>query len=200
MLERALQLTFRDFSTWFLLVALVVVPIELVYSFAFRDVIAVRHIHGAIEAFDEGQDARGVGPGELRTARIARWGATALQLLLLPWLATVARGLLDQLVGGRVPSIRAALAERRARASVLGALTRAPATLIAAAGTSLLLGLLLFQLGNLVIEPVRGGAAWAGIGMVHGVARSVALPVLVIAWAEGMRSEEGEPRGAANLS
>jgi hypothetical protein len=68
-LDDALRATFRNYSTLFLFVAAVAVPLHLAHAYAFRHVLAVSDLHPAIEALDRGEFVRSVGPGALARAR-----------------------------------------------------------------------------------------------------------------------------------
>jgi hypothetical protein len=101
--DRALQVALRNLSTLILVVAVVTVPLHLVYSFVFRDVIAVSEIHDQIEQVGPGRKVRNVGAHELRDSRTAYLALSAIELATLPLLIRVTRRVIDDEESGVVP-------------------------------------------------------------------------------------------------
>lgn len=202
MLERSLSRTFRDLSTYFLLVAAFVAPLELGYHFFFRDVVQVRSLLEEVEELPAGRSLQGVDRERLEVARWTRTGMNGLQLLLIPLLVPAAVRIADASDRGEVPHL-VNRSEPGSPPPAVPAALRAPGTLAVAAGITCLVGLLLRNLGNLVTEPLDFAAAWAIVGLSSTVARSAAAPFLLVTWAEVARSadrrREGERSPTANL-
>lgn len=197
MLDRSLRLTFRDFSTYFFIVAAVVLPAELAYGAVFSDVIDVRELHREIERLPEGTALLGVTADRLAVARWSRWALNLVELGLLPWMAVAARRVLDASDRGRVPTAARALVPGRGSGERRGRFPRIRhgrnALLPTTAAISLAIGLLVRYLGELVTDPFQGPGSWALVAVVETVARSTGAPFLLAAAAELARSGEGEP-------
>jgi hypothetical protein len=177
MLDRALRATFRNFSTLFLLAALVFVPLHIAYAFAFRRVLAVSELHRAIAQFPGGRLVQGVGREQLSNAHAWSLGLTLLEAVLLPFLVAAADRVLAEDARSGVPT-------------VLGALSLAPARLAApprdrapaAAGgavVALAVAWLARSVGLLVAEPLPARLAWAGVGLAEGGARALGGAMLI---------------------
>lgn len=84
LLDRALGLTVRNFSTLFLVVFIVIIPLHLAYAFVFHDVYWVRELHPTIAEFPEDRLVRGVGRGDLSRARVWFWIIVAAEVAVAP--------------------------------------------------------------------------------------------------------------------
>ena len=80
LVDRAFRFVFRNFSTLWLIVATIVFPLHLAHGFAYRDVIAVRELHGAIEHFPAYLKVKGVSAARLSAARTSYAALTAVEL------------------------------------------------------------------------------------------------------------------------
>ena len=183
MLERAFSAAFRNFSTLFLLVAIFTVPIHVGYSFVFREVIEVAELHSSIEEFPDYRQVKGVGPDEIRTARLTYLGLSVLELaLLLPLLARATVRVLEVDARGGVPTIPGALRSvgRRHQGSA-GRLWGALPAVAAAALLAVAMGWLFERAGLLLVEAVPDEAAWPLVGLIQGTARALAAPFLLVA-------------------
>ena len=183
MLERAFSAAFRNFSTLFLMVALFTVPLHVGYSFAFRDVIEVAELHSSIEEFPSYRQVRGVGPDQIRTARLAYLGLTVLELaLLLPLLAHATGRVLEVDARAGVPTIPDALrsAFRRGLGVIPAFLRGLPAAAVAAL-VALVIGWLVERTALLVVEAIPDEIAWTLVGLIQGTARALAAPFLLTA-------------------
>ena len=184
MLDHAFRLTLKNFTTYFLLVACVTMPLHVGYAFVFQKVIAVSEIHDEIERFPSGRQVRSVGTAELDDARRGLLAVTALEILLLPLLARASRRVLQDDSEGQLVTVRGAwtgLGETGG--SLLGAWRDHVSALLFALATALVLGLLAERVGVLLAEPLGDPRAWAGVGLAHAVARSLAAPFFLVTWA-----------------
>ena len=199
MLDRAFVKTFRSFSTLFLVVAVVTLPLHLIYSFTFRNVIATTEIHDQIRRFPNYRQVRSVGPRELRDATLASWVLTAVEIALVPLGVRAARRVIEVEDAGGVATVpdawRTALrrgggSSRFQRASVSGA---AIGVLVAVA-----LGWLLGSVGAVVRDPLGPDFVWLGHGVVGAVARAAAAPFALTALALA-RAAKADPLPAPKL-
>ncbi len=183
MLERAFSAAFRNFSTLFLMVAVFTVPLHVSYTFMFRDVIEVAELHSSIEEFPDYRQVKGVGPDELRTARLTYLGLSVLELaLLLPLLARATGQVLAVDARGGVPTIPGALRSvRRRHQGIAGTLLGALPSVVAAALLALTIGWLFERAGLQLVEAVPDEATWPLVGLIRGTARALAAPFLLVA-------------------
>jgi hypothetical protein len=196
MLESALQTTFRNFSTLFLIVAVVVFPLQLAYGIAFRDEIAVRELHPEIEGFRSGLKVRTVGPAELDRARVAGYAVWLIELALIPLMVKAARRALDAAERGDVATVAAAW-RRALRQEPRRWLPGAPAAVAAGAGLAVAVLLMLEVTGLLLTDMLPEGPRFAGVVVVETLARSAALPFLLVPLAVGRAPRAGRAVGSA---
>ncbi len=180
MLDRAFRDTFRNLSTLFLVVAVITVPLHLVYSFAFRNVIATRDIHAQIREFPNYRQVRSVGPQQLTHASIAFWVLTGMELALVPLAVKATRRVLEVEEQGGVATTpdawRHALRKRE------GGRTFAPRAIPAAAIAviaAFVLGTLLEVTLLTAAELVGARDNWTVVGTVSGVARAATVPFVL---------------------
>jgi hypothetical protein len=183
-LDRALRATVRNFSTIFLLVALVTLPLQLIHAYVFRNVIAVSELHPAIETFPQERQVSGVGRRQLREAAVTYAVVNVIEIALLPWVvgATAQVMATDRRQG--VPTVLRALQATGSSLAVarLTRLRRGP--MLLAATLAVAVGWLLRVIGLIVVEPLPDSAAFAGVGLVEGLCRAVGGAFLVgpLAW------------------
>ncbi len=172
LVDAAFRSTFREFSTLFLLVAILTVPLHVAHSYVFRDVLAVRDLHPDISGFPEGRHVRNVGVADLRSSQRAALALTLLEIALIPLFVRAAR-----------PVVRG----ETQIATVLGALRRLtrkrPASgerpdklILTLAGLALLAlfaTLLLSASGLLLADALPDDHAFPWLGLVEGTARAV---------------------------
>ena len=174
LVDRAFRFVFRNFSTLWLIVATIVFPLHLAHGFAYRDVIAVRELHGAIERFPAYLQVKGVSAARLSAARTSYAALTAVEIALVPLLAAATARVLEEDARGGVPgALRSWGGLRRLR---LRAQFRRPGPVMGAVAVSVAIGWLLETMGGLLLEPVPEGLQWVGGALVAGAARSLALP------------------------
>jgi hypothetical protein len=184
MLESALQMTFRNFSTLFLIVAVVVFPLHLAYGITFRAEIAVRELHPEIEEFPSGRRVRDVGAAEIDRARVAGYAVWLIEIALIPLMVKAARRALDATERGGVPTVADAWRgafRREPRRWLPGA----PAAVAAGAGVAVVVLLMLEVSGLILTDMLPDGPRFAGVVVVDTLARSSALPFLLVSLATG---------------
>ena len=182
MLDRAFAAAFRSFSTLFLVVAVVTIPLHLVYSFTFRNVIATTEIHGEIERFPNYRQVRSVGPRELRDAAIGSWILTGLELALVPLGVRAVRRVIEVADAGGVATVpdawRTALSQRASPAP--SSTQDLPAAAIGVV-VALVVGFLLGRIGAVLVEPLTPDFSWVGHGAAGAIARAAAAPFALTA-------------------
>ena len=178
MLDRALKATFRNFSTLFLLAALVFVPLHVAYAFAFRTVLAVSELHAAIAQFPGPRLVQGVGREQLSNARAWSLCLTLLEVVLLPFLVAAAGRVLAEDARSGVPTVLGALSFSSGPALAAPPREHAPA---AAGGAVIALAVawLARSVGLLAAEPLPAHLAWAGVGLAEGGARALGGAMLI---------------------
>lgn len=166
-------------STYFLVAAVIFVPLHLVHAFAFQDVIAVSELHGQIAELGENETVRRVGPGDLDMYRVTGLLVLLLEILALPLMASAGGRVLKQRSRGELPSVRAAWAKGTERISPLRSLTR-PGVLLTSFVLTVAIAILARMTGSLIIEPLSDRTAWAGVALVEASARSLAAPFVMV--------------------
>jgi hypothetical protein len=192
MIERAFARTFRNFSTIFILVAVVVLPIHLIYSYTFRNVIATSDFHEAIEQMPNYQQVRSVGPPQLDHARLVFWILTAAELALVPLAVRATRRVFIVDDRGEVPTAPdawgRALQKQEGRRFRPGWLVPAAVGVAAAVVAGVLMALIGSSLSGFLSEDWR----WTGVGLTQALARAVAAP-LALGPLALIRAKEGVP-------
>jgi hypothetical protein len=192
MIERAFARTFRNFSTIFILVAVVVLPIHLIYSYTFRNVIATSDFHEAIEQMPNYQQVRSVGPPQLDHARLVFWILTAAELALVPLAVRATRRVFIVDDRGEVPTAPdawgRALQKQEGRRFRPGWLVPAAVGVAAAVVVGVLVALIGSSLSGFLSEDWR----WTGVGLTQALARAVAAP-LALGPLALIRAKEGVP-------
>ncbi|MBA3431046.1 MAG: hypothetical protein H0U16_06145, partial [Actinobacteria bacterium] len=181
MLERTLSTTFKNFSTFFLIVAVVSVPLHLVYGFIFKDVIAARDLHTYILNFPVTRQVGGVGRPQLRNADLAFYALTVLEIALIPLAVRAVRRVVEIDAAGGVPTVigawagalRRTTSHRLSETPASGRPRPGLATVVASIGLAAAITWLAQQIGYLVAEPVAESLDWAVVGLARGTARSL---------------------------
>lgn len=189
MLDRGLRSTFRNFATLFFVVAAVVVPLNLVNTYIFRDVERVREVEHQIRGL-ETETILGVDPQRLDAAGRARTLVLIVELLLIPALLGASRKVLDDDAQRRLPKVSSALAVGGARPRI-ALLFENPGLSLAALALAGLVWFLVTRIGSVVAEALYDEAAWAGVGLFRGLAVAVAAPFLLGPIADGANGGAG---------
>lgn len=181
--DRALRTALRNLSTFFLIVALVTVPLNVVWGFLYQDVIGLREVHDDIRDLPEGQRVSGVDSSKLDQARLAELIVLALEAALIPVLVRVTRRAIEIDESGHVPTALGAwrgLARRSER-------PRAEFRVGVVLTTTLFAGavwLLASSIGSLLAAPLGDQIAWAVVGAGRGLALALALPFALVGMIE----------------
>lgn len=176
-------MTLRNFSTFFLIVSMVALPLFLAHSFWFRDVIATGEIHDAIADLPRGERVRGVGPDDLDAARISLGAVWLAVLVALPALVRATGRVLETDRAGEVPT---ALGAWRGIGRALQKDRRPPVVALAGCvGFAALVWWLSLRIGLLLAEPLGGSLAWVGVGLARGLALALGMPWILVALAAG---------------
>ena len=190
MLDRAFRDVLRSFSTLFLLIALVTLPLHLLYAFSFRNVIATRDIHAQIRELPDDRSVLGVGQQQLTNASVAYWVLVGLELALLPLAVKASRHVVEVEERGGVATVPDAWRHAMERNGPrIFASTSAPSVAIATIA-AFVLGALLEN--TLLVASELGDAQrnWAVIGTVQGAARAFAAPFLLVTIAKARVAKE----------
>jgi hypothetical protein len=177
MVERAFARTFRNLSTIVMIVAVVVLPVHLVYAYTFRNVIATSDFHDQIEAMPNFRQVRSVGPPQLDHARLTFWLITAAELALVPLAVRATRRAFIVDDEGGVPTVTdawgLALKRQQGRSFRPGWVVPALVGIGAAAGAGVLIAGIGSSLTGFLSEDWR----WTGVGLTQALARAGAAPL-----------------------
>jgi hypothetical protein len=177
MIERAFARTFRNLSTIVMIVAVVVLPVHLVYAYTFRNVIATSDFHEQIEAMPNFRQVRSVGPPQLDHARLTFWMITAAELALVPLAVRATRRAFIVDDEGGVPTVTdawgLALKRQEGRSFRPGWVVPALVGIGAAAGAGVLIAGIGSSLTGFLSEDWR----WTGVGLTQALARAGAAPL-----------------------
>jgi hypothetical protein len=186
LLDRALSTTLRNFSTFFLVVALVTIPLNLAWAGLYRDVIATREIHSEIETLPSEDSVQGVSGDDIDRARYAQWLVLAVELALVPLLLRTFRRVIERDQAGHVPTAWGAWSGVGQKPTEPPSRWR-PSLILAMTAVALVVWLLAAAIGALLAAPVPEAGAWLVVGLMRGAALALALPFFLVGWVEGRR-------------
>jgi hypothetical protein len=180
MFDKAMRLLFADLSTFFLVVAVVTIPLHMAHAFLFRGVIEISPLHPQLETFPESRLIGGVGKTDLAAARTWLLVVTLVELALLPLVFRATRAVVESQQAGEVPRVwRAWL-----RPGPAAPRARPPRAGLVAAATGLGVAVLVWWLartaGLLATEFLSEPLAYLGVGLTEGVSRALALPFFLV--------------------
>lgn len=193
MLDRGLRATFRNFATLFFVIAIVLVPLNLVVTYVYRDAVRVREIETQIRELED-EEILGVDADRLDEADRARTVVLLAELLLLTVFLGATRKVLEDDAAGLVPKASSALARGLVRPR-LGPLVKAPGVTLSGLALAGLVWLLASRTGDIASEALYDEAAWAGVGLVRGLAFALSLPFLLGPVTYGSLGVKGAPPG-----
>ena len=179
MIDRAFARTFGNFSTIFVIVAVVVFPLHLVHAFVFRDVIAASDYHAAIAAMPAGSRIGSVAPSDLTTARLVYWLLVAIELALLFFALRATRRALQVDDEGGVPTATDAWAHAFRAAGPGLALRDSLGTAAVGLAAALVCALLIAGIGGAITSFFNNEHRWVGEALTQALARAGGLPLFL---------------------
>jgi hypothetical protein len=189
--DDVLKSTFRNYVTLFFVVAALTVPIHVVHSFVYRDVVAVRQIHGAVEDLEPQQQVRRVSADDLAEYRTTGWLITAAEIALVPLLAGAARTVIAAGGAGSVlGGWRGAVSGWK---EPLPRPVRPVIAVVVGLALAMAIGFLVRTTGNLLSEPVGEAVSFGPIGLTEGIARAAGAPFFLVPLALAAGRAKGEP-------
>ncbi|MGH2701259.1 MAG: hypothetical protein ACRDJ2_05715 [Actinomycetota bacterium] len=193
-LDRALRTALRNFSTFFLIVAVVTVPLNVVWGFLHQDVIGLQELHDDIIDLPKGQRVRDVNSSDLDRARYAELVVLALEAALIPALLRATRRAIEIDESGHVPTALGAWRGLGHRSEPPGSGWRGGVVI-----TTVLFGaavwLLASSIGKLMVAPLGDQVAWLGVGLARGLALALALPFALVGMIEARVPASPDQRG-----
>ena len=192
MVERALARTFRNFSTLFMLVAVVAFPIHVFYAFTFRDVIAASDYHDAIEEGPDDRKIGDVGPPQLENARLVFWIVTIGELALVPLAARATRRVFLVDEAGGVPTATDAWSHAFSRQQQRTFRPGWAGPALVGTVFAVVAGVLIHGIGTSLTEFLGADWRWVGVGLTQVGARAVGAPFALGPLAL-VRAKEGTP-------
>ena len=187
--DRALRTTFRNYSTLFLLVALLTVTAKIVYGFVYRDVL---ELHDFVRELKASRTVNGVTRQDLEAAERSALFITVVQVLLAPLLVGAARRIIARDEAGEVPTVPDGLAHPRRGGGLsfrwgTQELIAVILGLVLAAAVSFLA----LRVGLLIAEPLPDRWNFVTLGLVRGLAPALGAPFLLGTVAIAGRSAAG---------
>jgi hypothetical protein len=183
-LSNVLRIVFRNFSTLFLVVAVLLVPVHLAYTFIYKDVAQVEELHPYIENLPRGRQVQGVGRAVLADARRKFVWVTVAELLLLPLLAGATRRVLAVDHAGGLPGVWDAYRHLLSKQGVPARTgSWGPRLVTVGSGVvfALVIGWLVQTIGFLGAEVGPDGARWLIAGLTRAIAFAAAAPFGLVA-------------------
>lgn len=176
-LDGSLRIAARDFSTFFLVAFVLLLPLHVIYGWWFQDVLAVRELHGAIAEFPSSRQVRGVGQADVESARLLFWVLVLVEIALLPLIARAYHRVIDLAEGGEIPTVAGAWGGRGDRPKT----ARAPiATIVGAVGLGVVVAVVAEVALRGVADLAPSGAAFATHALAAAAARSMGIPFLLV--------------------
>lgn len=179
LLDRCFRAVWRNYSTLFLIVATVTVPLNLAYAVTFRAVLAVNDLHPAIARFPPSRRVLGVGRDQVFTARLAFVAVVLVEILVAPLLARAAQRVLITDSSGAVPTATSAWRHPGRRAVLLRPHPQGLGPLVAAGLFTALVTWLAVIMGLDASEAVGPSARYIAVGLAGGLAPALGGPFVV---------------------
>ena len=179
----------RNFAALFLFVCVVTVPLHLIYSLVFSNVIETREIHDVIETFPEARQVRGVGTSRLNQARVGFVLLTLIELGSIPFLARGTKRILEVADQDGMTTVPEGLEAIRSEQTPRLGLDNAGPVLTAAV-LGLAIGILVERSGLAALEFVSDARSFPFYGLVQGVARAAGAPFLLATIVHAGRAKE----------
>lgn len=179
-----LRLVFRNYSTLFLVVAVLVVPLHLAHSFVYKEVAQVQELHPYIENQPRGRQVQGVGRAGLAEARRRYLWVLIAELLLLPVFAGATRRVLVVDAAGGLPGVIDAYRNLLSKRGTRSGGSPSPASRFGAVASGILLALVISWLvrgiGLLMAEMGPDAARWLIAGLTGALAFAAGAPFALV--------------------
>jgi hypothetical protein len=180
MLDQTFRIVWRNFSTLFLIVAVVAVPLHIGYSLIHRRAIGVSELHDLIRNFPtETRQVHGVGRPQLDAAERDARVVLVVELVLLPFAAGAARRVAAVDEAGGVPTVVGAWTHCVA-AWLRPAPPTGPGAVVVGVAVAAGVFVLARSIGLLVAEPAPEAWAFVLVGAAEALARAFAAPFALI--------------------
>lgn len=184
MLTGALDATWRNFSTLFLLGAIFFVPLHLGHAYAFRNEISVQELGPEIEGFPENKRVRNVGNSDLARERATLLVLYGIDVLVAVGLFGAARRVHTRDGAGEVPTVGDAL---QGAGSEFQGRPDLGATIVGVA-VGAIVAWLVYRIGALAAESLGAPSMFVGVGLARAVAASTLFAVAIGCAAASARS------------
>jgi hypothetical protein len=198
--DLALRLTFRNFATLFLAVAIVTVPLHVAHAFLFRDVYAVRDIQEDIARLEPNQPVREVTPRDIDTYNTTAILITAAEIALIPLLVGATRHVLATDSRSELPRVGRAWAHSltgwRESAGAQGDVGAVVVGFVLA----VVVALMVDRIGTVAAEPVPDGVAFGPLGLSRGLALALGAPFFFVPLALFARKAKARDSSADSLA
>ncbi|MDP9067653.1 MAG: hypothetical protein M3N53_04785 [Actinomycetota bacterium] len=183
LLDLSLRATMRNFSTLFLVVFIALAPLHLAYGLVFHDVLELRELHPAINAFPPSRLVRGVGRAALAQAAIWFWILALIEVLAIPVFLRVSRDVLSKDGQGEVPTALGAWRSIRQPAEIaIGTITGSRGAAVAGGSLiAIVVGALVQMIGMTVVDLLPDSVAFAAIPLTQAAAHSAGAPFFLVA-------------------
>ena len=180
MLDRAGRATLRNFSTLFLVVAVVTVPLHLALSYVFRDTLAVSELHSQIAELPPRLQVHRVSAKVLDRFQVWTLGLLALEIALIPLFARASRRVIDVDAAGSLPSATDAWLHAARTPGGTARALRHVGSLALGLAVAVATGWLWRAIGLTLAAPLPDEVVWTAVGAIEGAAWAVGLPFLLV--------------------
>jgi len=195
LVDRALKTALRNFSTFWLIVAAVTIPLNVAWAFLYQDVIATREIHVDIESLPTGDKVRGVDEEAIDQARSAQLIVLALEVALIPILLRATRRAIEQEAAGHVPTALGAWSGVARSSQARGPSRWRASVALSMAGFAIIVWVLASLIGHSLVDPAGDSVAWLVLALARGTALALALPFLLVGLVVARAPLDNQPTG-----
>jgi hypothetical protein len=183
-MDRCFKHVFRNFSTLFLTVFVVTLPVYMVYAFIFRNVLAVRELHDVIATFPGKKQVGGVGAAQLDRYDLVGWLIIGGLVLALLFFVRCVRRTMERDADGHAPTVIDSLTHAPTKKpSLATAIRELPREMLMGVLDALIVGFLLEQIGFGLSEFLPDQQTWIGIGLTYAITKAAMAPFILVPWA-----------------
>ena len=198
MLDHSFRLTFANFSTLFLLVLAIGLPLHLAHALATREVVAARSVADRVDDLDA--PAGDITAEDVSSARTWYLLLNLIELALLVSLIPAARAIVEADEGGEVPTVSGGLrAIGRRSGWRLGAASGAWREVAVAALVALAVGYLVEATLNQALDLWTGASSFVGVAAAQATARATGAPFFLVTAALAARRAKVPPPASRRL-